>query len=167
MSYKNVFGKEAVEKFKQLAESIDCCMFCTNLNNQPIATSPMSVQEVDELGNVWFLAHRMGEKGTNIKLDKSVQLFFGHPKDYTFMSVYGKADLVDDQARIDKYWNKMMEGWFEKGRQDPAITLIKVTPEEIRYWETKDNKIVTFAKVLWTAVTGNKTDIGHEGKIDV
>jgi hypothetical protein len=48
-----------------------------------------------------------------------------------------------------------------------GIRLIKVTPEDIRYWETKDNKIVTFAKVLWTAVTGNKTDIGHEGKIDV
>lgn len=167
MSTENVLGQEGVEKLKTLVEGTDNCMFCTDLSEQPIHATPMSIQEVDDEGNIWFLASNTSEKYTNISKDNRVQLFFSNPGDYTFLSVYGLAGFSYDQARIDRYWNKMMEGWFEKGREDPSIVLVKVQPEDIRYWETKDNKLVTFAKVLWTAISGQKTNTGNEGKIEI
>ncbi len=167
MSTENVLGKEGIDKLKSLAENIDFCMFCTDFSRLPVDASPMSVQEVDDQGNIWFLASKESEKYANISKDNRVQLFFSDPADFVFLSIYGMAGFSDDQARIDRYWNKMVEGWFEKGREDPSIILISVKPEDIRYWETRDNKLVTIAKVLWTAVSGNKTETGIEGKIEI
>lgn len=167
MSQENVFGTEGIKKLTALAEEIDFCMFCTALAVHPIETSPMSVQEVDAHGDIWFLASKSSEKCQNIATDNMVQLMFAHPGDFKFLTVYGEASLSADQSRIDKYWNKMVEGWFEKGREDPDITLIQVKPQDMHYWDTKEHKMISFAKVLWSSVTGTKTDPGVEGDITI
>jgi general stress protein 26 len=167
MSELNYIGQEGIDKLKELAEGIDFCMFCSGLSLRPINATPMSVQEVDDNGDIWFLGSKSSDKYTDILQDGNVQLFFSKNSDFTYLSVYGTGSFSEDQARIDKYWNKMVEGWFEKGREDPDIVLIKIMPHDIRYWETKDNKIVSLAKVLWTSVTGDKTDAGREGNIEI
>lgn len=167
MSHENVFGTAGVKKLKELAEDIDFCMFCTALSVHPLETSPMSVQEVDEDGNIWFLASKSSDKCQNITKDAMVQLLFAKPSDFKFLTVYGEATLSADQTRIDKYWNKMMEGWFEKGRQDPDITLIQLKPTAINYWDTKEHKMITFGKVLWSSISGAKVDTGVEGQIKI
>ncbi len=167
MSKENIFGQEGIQKLKKLAEDIDICMFCTGLSERPIEVSPMSVQEVDDQGNIWFLASKDSEKYRNLSKEHSVQLLFSDNSSYRYLSVYGSAETSNDQTRIDKYWTKMMEGWFEKGKDDPNIVLIKVIPADIYYWDTKDMKMISFAKVMWTAVTGNKTDAGVEGSIEI
>jgi general stress protein 26 len=167
MSVENKTATDGVVKLKDLAEGIDFCMFCTALNTQPLEVSPMSVQEVDEDGNIWFLASKESEKYKNISADNKVQLLFSDTSNFKFLSVYGSAEISQDQVRIDKYWNLMVKGWFEKGREDPNIILIQVKPEDNYYWDTKSHKMISFAKTLISAVTGVKNDQGVEGSIDI
>jgi general stress protein 26 len=167
MSVDHKISAEAIEKLKELAEGIDFCMFCTGLDQRPIEVSPMSVQEVDEKGNIWFLASKESDKYKNISADSKVQLMFSDGGSFKFLSVFGKANISTDQVRIDKYWNKMMEAWFDKGRQDPNIILIEVSPEESYYWDTKNSKMVSMAKMLVAAVTGKSMDTGVEGNIEI
>lgn len=167
MSVENKSAEEGLTKLKDLAEGIDFCMFCTALSVHPIEVTPMSVQEVDENGNVWFLASKESDKYKNISKDAKVQLMFSDTSNFKFLTVYGEATISQDQAGIDKYWNKMMDAWFEKGKDDPNIILIKVEPQHSYYWDNKHNKMVTFAKMIFSAVTGAKTDGGQEGAINV
>jgi len=81
------------------------------------------------------------------------------------LSINGRASLSRDQERIDRYWNKMMEGWFEKGKDDPNIRLLRVSPEEAHYWDSNSNVIVNIFQMLKAAVTGNTEDIGEEGDL--
>jgi general stress protein 26 len=165
MSIENKTAEEGLIKLKDLAEGIDFCMFCTALKVHPIEVSPMSVQEVDEDGNIWFLASKESQKYSNIANDKQVQLMFSDISNFKFLSVFGDAEISQDEARIDKYWNLMVKGWFEKGREDPNIILIKVIPSANYYWDTKSHKMISFAKTLIAAVTGTKNDQGVEGEI--
>jgi Pyridoxamine 5'-phosphate oxidase like len=59
------------------------------------------------------------------------------------------------------------KAWIREVKDDPAISLIKVTPREGYYWETKNNKMVSLIKIAAAIVTGKTMDDGIEGKLQV
>lgn len=61
----------------------------------------------------------------------------------------------------------MFKVWFEKGKNDPMITLIKVDPTQGYYWDTKHGKAVAFLKIAVSLLTGNTMDDSVEGKLNV
>lgn len=165
MSKENVFNQEAIEKLKHLVDKIDVCMFCSAIADGDLHSVPMSRQEIDDNGSIWFLLSAESETCKNIMKDPRVQLLYAHVSDYNFLTLKGTASISTDKGRIEKYWNRFVEAWFEKGKEDPNIRVMKVDTEHAHYWDNKDNKLVTFAKLAANAVTGNKTDIGREGDI--
>jgi hypothetical protein len=55
----------------------------------------------------------------------------------------------------------------QEGKDDPELTLIKVEPVHTYYWDTKHGKMVAFAKMLASVVTGKTIDDSIEGKLKV
>jgi len=165
--YKNLTDEKALEKLKSLAEDIKICMFCTELTELPIATRPMGVQEVDDKGNIWFISSRKSNKNFEIKEDDRVQLIFSKISSAEYLSVYGNATIYTDQSKIDDLWTPIAKAWFEEGKDDPDVSVIKVAPSDVYYWDTKDGKIITLLKIAAAAITGSKSDGGVQGKISV
>lgn len=168
MSTENLRNQEAIDKIKEMVDKIDVGMMCsfTSGSEYPHAV-PMSRQEVDEEGNIWFLFSSESETNRNLQQNNKVSLLYAHVGDYNFLSINGVGEISQDRARIDKYWNKMIGAWFEKGREDPHIRVLKVIPEEAHYWDNKSNKLVTLLKVAASAISGWQMDIGREGKLSV
>lgn len=168
MSTENLHNREAIDKLKEMVNKIDIGMMCSfdSEKDYPHAV-PMSRQEVDEEGNIWFLFSSESETYRNLQKNKNISLLYAHVGDYNFLSINGTAEISRDQARIDKYWNKMIEAWFEKGKEDPHIRVLKVIPVEAHYWDNKSNKLVTLLKVAASAVSGQQLDIGREGKLNL
>ncbi|WP_312186682.1 pyridoxamine 5'-phosphate oxidase family protein [Sphingobacterium sp.] len=166
MAENHMNKKEALEKLKSIVDQIDIGTICSfnSYSDYPHGV-PMSRQEVDEEGNIWYICSAESETFKNISQDPRVSVFYADPKSYTFLSINGRASLSRDQERIDRYWNKMMEGWFEKGKDDPNIRLLRVSPEEAHYWDSNSNVIVNIFQMLKAAVTGNTEDIGEEGDL--
>ena len=46
----------------------------------------------------------------------------------------------------------MAKTWFKEGKDDPGISLIKVTPEDAYHWDTKNNKMVSLIKFAMGAL---------------
>ncbi|MCC6287654.1 MAG: pyridoxamine 5'-phosphate oxidase family protein [Chitinophagaceae bacterium] len=61
----------------------------------------------------------------------------------------------------------MVEAWFEKGKEDPRIRVLKVKTADAHYRDNETNKFVTFLKVAVSAVTGEKLDIGRQGNLNL
>jgi general stress protein 26 len=162
---KNLREKEAISKLKEIAEGTDMCMFCTGVDEFPFSTRPMSTQEVDEEGNLWFLSNKESHKNSDIQSDGKVQLIYNNTSSYSFLSVAGTASVLYDKAKIDELWKPLFKTWFQEGKDDPNITLIKIRPTEAHYWETKDGKIVSFLKMAAGAITGKEFDTGVEGDL--
>jgi len=168
MAENNLNNKEALEKLKGIVDQIDVGTVCSFPSDSDYPHGvPMSRQEVDANGDIWYICSAESETFKNISQDPKVSLFYADPKTYTFLSINGKASLSRDQERIDRYWNKMMEGWFKKGKEDPNIQLLQITPEEAHYWDSNSNMVVNLFKMLKAAVTGNAQDIGNEGDLNV
>ena len=168
MSTENLHNQEAIDKLTDLVNKIDIGMLCTYATGQQyIHSVPMSRQEVDDQGNIWYLFSSDSLTYDNLQNDKRVSVLFSQPSDYNFLNVHGTAEISQDQSRIDKYWNKFMEGWFEKGKNDPHIRVLKVNVKDANYWDNKTNKLFTFFKVAASALTGAKMDIGREGNLNL
>lgn len=168
MSTENLSRTEAINKLKELSEKIRVCMFATNLENLPIISRPMSLQECDDEGNLWFISSHASEKNMDIEKDNRVQLFFMDNGNYRYLSVYGKAFIYRDAATIEEKWTPMANAWFD-GKDDPNVSIIRVTPENTYYWDTKAGKVISFLSFAWAAITGKNTDNsdGVQGKIRI
>jgi general stress protein 26 len=127
----------------------------------------MSVQEVDDSGNIWFISSADSNKNFEIKLDNSVQLFFADTSDSHYLSVYGHATIYKDKATIEEVWSTVAEAWFEKGKDDPNVSVIKVKPTDAYYWDTKNGKAVQLLKIAASTITGKGNDDGVEGSLDI
>ncbi|WP_034761084.1 pyridoxamine 5'-phosphate oxidase family protein [Chryseobacterium gregarium] len=158
MSTENLTHQDAVKKIKDLSESAKICMFCTELDKSPINSRPMSLQETDEEGNLWFISSDTSNKNFEIKEDKRVQLFFMNNSDYQYLSVYGTATIYKDRSTIEDKWSPMAKAWFEDGKDDPDVSIIRVEPQDSYYWDTKVGKLVSLFTFVASAITGKTTD---------
>ncbi|RZM19503.1 MAG: general stress protein [Pedobacter sp.] len=169
MSVQNLSKEEGVKKLKELSEKASICMFCTELDKLPINTRPMSLQECDEDGNLWFISSADSNKNFEIGHDKRVQLFFMNNSNSEYLSIYGDAFIYDDKATIEDKWSPMAKAWFKEGKDDPKLTIIRVAPKETYYWDTKAGKLVSLASFAWAAISGKETtdEDGVEGTLKV
>ncbi|SEW53482.1 pyridoxamine 5'-phosphate oxidase family protein [Chitinophaga arvensicola] len=168
MSTENLNNEDAIAKLRELVNKIDVGMLCTYPANETyVHTVPMSRQEVDEQGNIWYLFSSESETYANLKVNDKISILFSQVSDYNFLSLNGVAEVSQDKERIEKYWSKFVEAWFEKGKEDPHIRILKVKVKDAHYWDNKTNKLGTFLKLAASVVSGQKLDIGREGDLNV
>lgn len=164
---KNLFGQDAIEKLKKIAEETDVCMFCTQSNELPFPTRPMDTQEVDEEGNFWFFSGMESNKNKELRQDDTVQLIYANVPKSQYLSVTGKVDVYTDHAKVEELWSGVLKTWFKEGKDDPNLTLLRVRPQEAYYWDTKDGKIISMLKITVSAITGASFDGSVEGNARV
>jgi general stress protein 26 len=163
---KNLAGKEAVEKMKELADKAESCFFCTEASSggyQPVR--PMAVQKIDDAGNVWFLSSDDSHKDAEIRNDSKVQLLFQGSAHAGFLSINGVATISKDKEKIKEFWQPLYKTWFTGGEDDPRITVIQVKPVEGYYWDNKNGAAVAFIKTVVGAITGKTLDDSIEGTL--
>jgi len=157
---------DAVDKLRELATEINVCLFCTDAGIEAnTGCRPMATQGVDEEGNIWFMSDRDSEKNREISLDPRVKLYYSHPGKNSFMVVTGRAEIIYSRTMIETLWNALDKTWFKKGKDDPAISLIRVRPENAHYWDVKGSQMVNFLKMVASAATGTTLVEGEEGAL--
>jgi general stress protein 26 len=164
---ENLSGRDAVKKIKDLVDEAKSCFFCTAGEGLEVHARPMSVQEVDDEGNLWFLSATDSEKNEELQTDASVKLFFQGSAHSDFMELNGIANVTRDREKIEELWEPVVKTWFTEGKDDPRISVIKVTPTEGYYWDTKHGRAIAGIKMLIGATIGKTLDDSIEGKLDV
>lgn len=165
-NHKDLLGTEAIDKIKELVKKANSCFFCTKIEtNESFATRPMSVQQTDDEGNLWFLSASDSRKNLEIETDSMVQLLFQGSGYADFLNIYGRAIVSKDKTKIKELWHPVLKTWFTEGENDERITVIKVVPEEGYYWDTKHNMVLGLIKRIAGAAIGKTMDDSIEGKI--
>ena len=158
--------QESIEKLKGMLEGIDFAMLTTSAGGK-FRSRPMSTQEMDENGDLWFFTSDDTHKVEEIEADDRVLVAYSQPDDNTYVSVFGRAKLVKDRAKIEELWNPIHKAWFPEGVDDPHLSLLKITVEEAEYWDSPNSKLVQIAGFVKALVTGQEADGGEYGKINL
>jgi general stress protein 26 len=161
-------GAEAVERIREIVKKNESCFFCTAVSaGGSGATRPMSVQEVDAAGNLWFLSASDSHKNREIEQNAAVRLFFQASEHAGFLTLTGEAQASRDRKRIKALWKPVLKTWFTEGADDPRITAIKVAPHGGYYWDNKHGNAIAGIKMLVGAAIGKTLDDSIEGEIAI
>jgi len=159
-------GARAVEQIREVVKKSASCFFCTAVSRGSGAARPMSVQKVDDDGNLWFLSAADSHHNLELAENPAVRLFFQGSEHSGFLTLTGRGTVSTDRRRIKELWEPVMKTWFTEGEDDPRITVIKVEPEGGYYWDNKHGNAVAGIKMLIGAAIGKTLDDSIEGRLD-
>ncbi len=148
----NQFKQEDIETFRQLIKGIDIAMVTTQ-SEEGLVSRPMKTQEVEFDGDLLFFTKKQTDKYDEIKHDSHVNVAYVGK---SYVSVRGKAEIVDDLEKKKEYWTKAHEKIMQTNYDDPNVILIKIKAEAAEYWET-GNFIKNIA-FMYKRLTGQKAE---------
>lgn len=125
---------------------------------------PMTLQEVESDGSLWFFASRDSRKVRHIQDEPQVGITIDNGKN-TWVSMTGTAYVVEDKTKILELWNPLLKAWFPDGPESPELILIQFQADGAEYWDAPDSKVATLISLVKGAVTGKPADPGDNEKI--
>lgn len=139
---------EHKQKIWKMIKDIKVGMLVTLDGDMPRAR-PMHLVQDEYDGTLWFFTRRSAEKVTETANDNDVCLSFSDQEKGVYVSLSGKARLIDDQELKDKYWNPFIAAWFTEDKNDPEVALLEVKVEMGEHWKATESKafqLYEFAK---------------------
>jgi general stress protein 26 len=164
---EDLTGAAAIDKMGKLIKAAETCFFCTTVQGGQVDARPMSVLDVDEQGNLWFMSAIDSHKNQELRDNPAVRLFFQGSPHSEFLHLEGTASVSQDKAKIRELWKFVLKTWFTEGEDDPRITVIKVAPSHGYYWDNKHGNAVAGVKMLIGAAAGVTLDDSIEGTLRV
>ena len=99
------------------------------------AGRPMTalVPEGEDRGPIWFFTADDTDLG-RLTAPAPVEMAFVSKGHEIFATVHGKAQVHMDRDMIDRLWSPYVEAWFEQGKDDPKLRLVRFDAEEAEIW---------------------------------
>lgn len=155
---------QLLDLYKQM-EDISYCMLTTRGVDGSLHSRPMATQQVEITGRIWFFTCDRTLKVSEITASPEVNLSFINDDGKTFISVSGKALIVNDKDRMHDLWDDSLRAWFPEGLAEPGLSLVEVDAEDIAYWITEENKLKKAFQFARAFVTGEDEEEENSGNI--
>lgn len=84
--------------------------------------------------------------------------------DKLYARMEGTLELSNDKAKLDDIWNAVASSWFEDGKQDEDVRLLKLKLSTAEVWATTGGLGFLY-EVARSKVTGAKPDMGDQYEI--
>jgi general stress protein 26 len=140
--------------------------FLTTITGDGRLTSrPMTLQEVEFDGDLWFFAERGSNPVEHIAASPQVNVGVGSGG--TWVSLSGHALVVEDAAKKRELWNSAVEAWFPQGPDDDGVVLIKVAADSAEYWDSPGGRLATVLSFAKAKITGERIEGGENEKVEL
>ncbi len=156
--------EESINQLKELIDGIDFAML-TTISDGRFHSRPMSTQQFESDGSLWFFTGDQTYKVEEIQKDNRVNVAYSKPEDHIYVSVSGTAELLKDRTKIEELWSPILKAWFPKGLDDPTLALLKISVEQAEYWDSPSSDLIQIAGFIKAIATGEQAEAGDHGKI--
>jgi len=151
-----------VDRVWELAKHIGICMFVT-WDGERQRARPLAATVEKQKHAIWFLTDVEGHTDEQAARFPAVTLAFADNGGNKYVTITGKAEVLNDRALIKKLWTPYAKAWW-KNSDDPGIRVIKVTPQDAELWDSPGG-IFSKVAMLAAAVTGRSPRFGDNAKV--
>jgi len=123
--------EEAIQTIRSLIKGTEIAML-TTVSEDGLVSRPMKTQDLEFDGDLWFLTKKDTDKFHELLRNKQVNVAYAGG---SYVSIRGKAELVEDPEKLKQLWNPAYEKLLETSVNDPNLVLIKVHAETAEYWD--------------------------------
>ena len=149
-----------ITKIAELTRGIKFAMVTFVNHEGHLHAAPMTTQDEDFNGTVWFIGSKDSDLVRSIPGNAQVNLGYSDTAGHNYVSINGTAELVNDKAKLDELWSDGYNAFFEQGKEDPNVQLIKVVGNGAQYWEGS-GRVVSMIKMAKAAITGDTAKLGE------
>jgi general stress protein 26 len=140
------------QEVAELLEDERIAVFTTTAPDGTLMSRPMSMQEVEFDGDLWFFASRSSRKVAHITANPQVNVATAGSS--SWVSLTGHAVVIDDLAKKQQLWNSVVAAWFPDGPDDPDVVLLRVDAASAEYWDSPGGRIASVISFAKAKVTG-------------
>ncbi len=98
-------------------------------------TRPMTAQlERDEGGPIWFFTAKDSDLVRQLHSNARAVATFASKGHDLFAAVHGTLRVDTDKAVVDRLWNAYVAAWYEGGKDDPKLALLRLDPDTAQIW---------------------------------
>ena len=139
--------RELKEEFWDALKS-DMTMMLGLVGVEESHTRPMTAQMMDdEKGPIWFFTATDNSIVQNLKRDSRAIATFVSKGHDLFATVHGSIGLDTDPENVDRLWNPFVAAWYEGGKDDPELRLLRFDAENAEIW-LNENSLFAGLKML-------------------
>ncbi|MDO5647958.1 pyridoxamine 5'-phosphate oxidase family protein [Paracoccus sp. (in: a-proteobacteria)] len=119
---------------------------------------PMSHYADPDENALWFITATGTDLANQANGDEAIHVVSDGGKGL-FARIHGTLSRSDDQEKLDELWNAIASSWFEDGRQDDDVQLLKLSLTEAEVWATNGSLSFLY-QIAKSKITGSKPDMG-------
>ncbi|WP_437682622.1 pyridoxamine 5'-phosphate oxidase family protein [Sorangium sp. So ce131] len=122
------------EKLMEILKKFRNAMLVTQATHGVLRSRPMALMKVDDAtGDIWFMTSIDSGKVDEIESNPEVNVTL--QQEHRYLSLSGRASIVRSRAKIEELWSEEAKVFFPRGKDDPHLALIHVSPREGEYWD--------------------------------
>ena len=85
-------------------------------------------------GPIWIFSARSVDLVKTVGAGSKAIAHFASRGHELFASMHGSLALDNDPAVIDRLWNPFVAAWYEGGKEDPELRLLRFDPDWAQVW---------------------------------
>ncbi|WP_275784206.1 pyridoxamine 5'-phosphate oxidase family protein [Pararhizobium gei] len=98
-------------------------------------TRPMTAQIEGDHGPIWFFTSTESKLVGKLSEGSRAVATFASKGHDVFAAIHGNLGIDTDRATIDRLWNHYIAAWYEGGKDDPKLVLLRLDAEHAEIWK--------------------------------
>jgi general stress protein 26 len=123
---------------------------------------PMTGFRDGEEKSVWFFTRRDTDLARDVAAGHEAMFCLISKDRELYACLGGQLSPDHDQAKIDKHWNPMVAAWYPEGKDDPALTLLRLDVADAQIWLSEKGPIRLAYEVAKANLTKTTPDAGDQ-----
>ncbi|WP_027154421.1 pyridoxamine 5'-phosphate oxidase family protein [Mesorhizobium sp. WSM2561] len=102
---------------------------------------PMTAQFDGDRNVIYFFTAKDTDLAEAVAAGKEATLVYAAKGHDLFATVEGTLRIDNDRAVIDRLWNRFVAAWFEGGKEDPRLSLLRFDPADAEIWKDASSMV--------------------------
>ncbi|GLS85848.1 hypothetical protein GCM10010873_08220 [Cypionkella aquatica] len=117
-------------------------------------------------GVVWFITAKGTDLAKGVQAGvRDAQLVIADGGAGLYGDIDGTLAHSTDQQVLDEVWSFAADAWFEGGKNDPDVCLLRFTPKSGEISVTPTSGVKFLYEIAKAKFTGEKPDAGEQGVV--
>lgn len=108
---------------------------------------PMTAMSENHHAPIWFFTSSDTELARQLASPRKGFATFASKDHELFATMHGTLQVDTDRAVVDRLWNRFTAAWFEGGKDDPKLRLLRFDATEAEVW-INEHSLLAGVKML-------------------
>lgn len=120
----------------------------------------------DDDGAIWFITSAGTDAADAAAAHKNIRFAVADTSAGLHGFVNGKLSVSDDKEKLDQIWSVVASAWFDDGKKDHDLVLVKFVPSDGEIWLSTESGAVFLFETIKANITHEGPDVGQRATLD-